>query len=126
MSGWRGTALRAHRRSGGQNETHQNKSQRKTFSRPTFWRKRREENPSDLSIDDGRERQVVEYLGAVSPHRHRAVLAEALIVEAIDLCDLPGLVVSPDQSDPVWITHLRNQKQEDLCQRPAQVQHGRA
>lgn len=60
-----------------------------------------------LAIDDGGEGQVVEDLGAVSPHGDRAVLAEALVVEAIDLGDLPGLVVSPDQRYPVWVAHLR-------------------
>lgn len=60
-----------------------------------------------LAIDDGRQRQVVEDLGAVSPHGDRAVLAEALVIEAVDLGDLPGLVVSPDQRYPVWVAHLR-------------------
>lgn len=85
--------------------------------------KPQEENPSHLSINDSREGQVVKYLGAVSPHRHRAVLAEALVIEAIDLCDLPGLVVPSDQSDPVWITHLRNKR--GLCQRPGDGQQSR-
>lgn len=60
-----------------------------------------------LAIDDGGEGQVVKDLGAVSPHGDRAVLAEALVVEAVDLCDLPGLVVPPDQRYPVWVAHLR-------------------
>ena len=67
-------------------------------------------NASHLAIDDSREGQVVEYLGAVSPHGDRAVLAEALVVEAVDLGDLPGLVVSPNQGYPVWITHLRRER----------------
>lgn len=60
-----------------------------------------------LAVDDGRERQVVKDLGAVSPHGDRAVLAEALVVEAVDLGDLPGLVVPPDQRYPVWVAHLK-------------------
>lgn len=62
---------------------------------------------SHLAVNDGRERQVVEYLGAVSPHGDRAVLAETLVVETINLGDLPGLVVSPNQSYPVWVAHLK-------------------
>ena len=59
-----------------------------------------------LAIDDGREGEVVEYLGAVPPHGDRAVLAEALVVEAVHLGDLPGLVVPSDQGDPVWVPDL--------------------
>ena len=59
-----------------------------------------------LAIDDGREGEVVEDLGAVPPHGDRAVLAEALVVEAVHLGDLPGLVVPSDQGDPVWVPDL--------------------
>lgn len=65
-----------------------------------------------LAIDDGREGQVVEDLGAVSPHGDRAVLAEALVVEAVDLGDLPRLVVPPDQRYPVWVANLRSRTHE--------------
>lgn len=61
-----------------------------------------------LAVDDGGEGQVVEDLGAVSPHGDRAVLAEALVIEAVDLGDLPRLVVPPDQRYPVWVAHLRS------------------
>lgn len=63
---------------------------------------------SHLAINNSREGQVVEDLSAVSPDGDWAVLAEALVVEAVDLGDLPRLVVSPDQGYPVWVTHLRN------------------
>lgn len=61
---------------------------------------------SHLAINDGRQGQVVKDLCAVSPDGDWAVLAEALVVEAIDLRDLPGLMVPSDQGYPVWITHL--------------------
>lgn len=63
---------------------------------------------SHLAINNSREGQVVEDLSTVSPDGDWAVLAEALVVEAVDLGDLPRLVVSPDQGYPVWVTHLRN------------------
>lgn len=67
---------------------------------------------SHLAIDDSGEGQVVEYLGAVSPDGDGAVLAEALIIEAVHLGDLTGLVVPPNQGNPVWVTHLRNKQQQ--------------
>lgn len=65
-------------------------------------------NTSYLAINDSREGQIVEYLSAVSPDSDRAVLAETFVVEAVDLGDLPGLVVSPNQGYPVRVAHLRS------------------
>ncbi len=36
-------------------------------------------------------------------------LAKTFVVEAVDLCDLPRLVVSPDESDAVRVSHLKNE-----------------
>jgi hypothetical protein len=60
----------------------------------------------DFVVDDGRETQVVEDLGAVPPHIDGPVLLKALVVEAVHLRDLSRLVVSTDQSDPVRIPNL--------------------
>lgn len=69
----------------------------------------------DAVLDDGREAEVVKDLGAVAPHIDRAVLLEALIVEAVHLRDLAALVVAADQRDAVRVAHLeRQQKQEGL------------
>lgn len=51
---------------------------------------------SHLAVDDGGEAEVVEDLGAVAPDGDGAVLAQALVVEAVDLRDLTALVVAPD------------------------------
>jgi len=59
-----------------------------------------------LAVDDGREAEVVEDLGAVAPHGDGAVLAQALVVEAVHLRDLPALVVAPDQGDAVGVANL--------------------
>ena len=67
----------------------------------------------DLVLDDGREAQVVEDLGAVPPHVDRSVLAEALVVEAVDLGDLPALVVAPDEGDAIGVAHLEGKEEEE-------------
>lgn len=50
--------------------------------------------------------EVVEDVCAVPPDVGGAVLAQTLVVEAVDLCDLPALVVSPDQEHAVRVPHL--------------------
>lgn len=60
-----------------------------------------------LSVYDSRQAQVVKDLGAVAPHSHRAVFAQAFVIESVDLCDLPGLVVASYQSDAVRVTDLK-------------------
>ncbi len=64
-----------------------------------------------FAVDDGGERQIVEDLGAVPPHRDRAVLPQTLVVEAVHLRDLSGLVIPADQRDSVWITHLQGSRE---------------
>lgn len=59
-----------------------------------------------LAIDDGRQAEVVKDLSAVAPHGHRAVLAQTLVIKAVDLGDLTAFVVAPDQGDAVRIANL--------------------
>ena len=47
-----------------------------------------------LILDDSSQREVVKQLSQAFPSDHRAVLAAALIVEAIVLSDRPGLMIS--------------------------------
>lgn len=65
-----------------------------------------------FAVDDRRKAEVVEDLRAVPPHGRRSVLAQALIVKAVDLCDLARLMVAPDQRDSVRIAHLQRQQQQ--------------
>ena len=68
-----------------------------------------------LSVDDGREAEIVKDLRAVPPDGDGAELSEALVVKAVDLRDLARLVVAPDERDAVRISHFEGkQKQEGL------------
>lgn len=49
----------------------------------------------DLIIDDGSQWEVIKDLCAIFPDIEASILPQALVVEAIDLCDLPRLVVAP-------------------------------
>lgn len=56
---------------------------------------------TDLVLDQRRHGEVVEQLGEAIPDRGVAVLAQAFVVEAVNLRDLPRLVVSPKDGDTV-------------------------
>lgn len=60
----------------------------------------------DLSVDQRGERQVVKQVCEVLPHVSVAVLPQALVVEAVDLCDLPRLVVPSQDGDSLLETNL--------------------
>jgi len=49
----------------------------------------------------------------VSPDVHGVVLPEALIVEAVDLGDLPALVVAPDEGNAVGEPDLQGQEEQE-------------
>ena len=64
-------------------------------------------------IDNSSEGQVVKHFCAVAPDVDGAVLAEALVVEAVDLSDLTGLVVTSDQSDAFWVAHFKSEQEQE-------------
>lgn len=57
-------------------------------------------------VDDSRQAQVVEDLRTVSPHVHRPVFPQTLIVETVHLSDLTGFVVASDKSNTIGIADL--------------------
>lgn len=67
----------------------------------------------DTAVDDSSEGEVVEDLAAVAPDVRGAVLALALVEEAVHLRDLPRLVVPPDERDPVGVAHFVGEQQEE-------------
>ena len=65
----------------------------------------------DLVVDEGRQRQVVEEVGEVFPHVGVAVFAEAFVVEAVDLGDLPGFVVASEDGDALGVADLEGDEE---------------
>ena len=68
-----------------------------------------------LIFDESGEGEVVEEVGEVSPYVRVAILAEALVVEAVHLRDLPRFVVAAENCYPVAVAQLeRNQEGDSL------------
>jgi len=61
---------------------------------------------SYLSFNKSRQRQVVKQVGEILPHIGIAVLAQTLIVESINLCNLSTLVVTTKDCDTILEPHL--------------------
>ena len=61
-----------------------------------------------LAIHQRGEGQVVEEVCEVFPDVGVPILPQTLVIEPVNLGDLSALVVSSDQCDPVWVSHLRS------------------
>lgn len=61
-------------------------------------------NTKDGAIYDCSEDEEIENLATGLPDRRIAVLCLTLLVETVDLGDLPGLVVAADEDDTVGIS----------------------
>lgn len=48
----------------------------------------------DFIVNNGRERQIIEYFTAISPHIDRSKFSQTFVIEAVDLSDLPRFVVA--------------------------------
>lgn len=57
----------------------------------------------DIVVDDDGESEKVEHVGKVVPNVCAAILATALGVEAIGLCDPARFVVAADQGDALRV-----------------------
>jgi len=67
----------------------------------------------DLVINQGCEGKVVEEVGEVFPDIRVAVLSEALVVEAIDLGNLAGFVITTEDCDALGISDLEGHEEGD-------------
>lgn len=65
----------------------------------------------DLVVDQGGQRKVVEEVGEVLPDVCVAVFSEALVVEAIDLGDLAGFVVSSENGYALGVSDLEGDEE---------------
>lgn len=69
----------------------------------------------DLIVNECGEGEVIEEVSEVFPHVCIAVFPEAFVVEAVDLGDLTGFVVTSEDGDSLWVSNLeRNQKSDCL------------
>lgn len=64
----------------------------------------------DLVLDQRGQREVIEEIGEVLPDVRVAVLAEAFVVEAVDLCNLAGFVVATENGDALWVADFERDK----------------
>lgn len=67
----------------------------------------------DLVVDEGGQGKVIEQVGEVLPDVGVAVLAQALVVETVDLCDLARLVVATQDGDAAGVTDLEGDQESD-------------
>lgn len=67
----------------------------------------------DLVVNQGGERKIVEKVGKVLPDVGVAILAQALVVEAVYLCDLARFVVAAQNGDAVGVSDLEGDEQSD-------------
>jgi len=77
----------------------------------------------DLVLDERGEREVVEKICEVLPDARIPVLAEALVVKAVDLCDLTGLVVPTEDGDALWVANLECDEESYRLNREVSTVH---
>lgn len=63
--------------------------------------------PIYLCVYEGCKRKVVKEVCEIFPDICVAIFPQALVIEAINLCDLSALVVSPQYRDAFWIANLQ-------------------
>ncbi len=108
---WRETNLRGDRRSEIKKNnilSHHSTKRRGRFTEEVSGQTRLPRLTSYLSINQRSEWQVVEQVCEVLPDVGVAVLPQALVVEAVDLRDLPRLVVPSQDGDSFLETNLND------------------
>lgn len=69
------------------------------------------------AVDQGAEGQIVKDVAAVAPDIGTAVLAQTLVVEAVDGSDLARFVVAANQGDAVGVADLQAEKEKEGLER---------
>ena len=71
----------------------------------------------DLVLDDGSQREIVEQVSEGSPDVGRTVLAHALVVKAVDLCNLARFVISSQDVHALGVADLVAEEKRDSFDR---------
>ena len=74
-------------------------------------------------LDNGGKRQVIEELSEAFPHVRISVFPQTLIVEAINLGDLPALMISSQDGQPVGISYFESYEEGDTLNRVVTTVH---
>lgn len=80
-------------------------------------RERERAEGGHLLVHENRQWQVVKEVGKVLPHVGAAIVLEALVVEAVDLRDLPALVVAAEDVNAPRVAHLEGHNQRHRLDR---------
>lgn len=67
----------------------------------------------ELILNHCGKREVIEQLSEAFPDIGVAIFAGALIVEAVDLCDLARLMVASEDGDAVFVAYLECDEKGD-------------
>ena len=70
-----------------------------------------------MVVDEGGEREEIKEIGEEAPDVGVAVLAQALVVEAVHLRDLPRLVVPANQRYAVWVADFEAEEEQEGFER---------
>lgn len=70
-------------------------------------------NGTYFTVNDSSQAEIVKDLRAVPPDEDRAVLPDALVVEAVNLGDLTRLVVTANERDPVRVADFQGKEEEE-------------
>lgn len=67
----------------------------------------------DLVVDQGGKGEIIEEIGEVFPYIRVTVLSETFVVEAVNLSDLAGLVITTKNCDALRISDLECNEEGD-------------
>jgi hypothetical protein len=65
----------------------------------------------DLVVNKSGERKVIEKVGKVLPHVRVTILAQAFIIETINLSDLTGFVIASQDGNALWVSDFEGNKE---------------
>ena len=65
------------------------------------------------AVDNCSQSEIIKYLTTPPPHVAAAVFALAFVVEPVNLCNLPRLMVPANKSDTFGISDLQCKQEEE-------------